>query len=108
MKKGRSGLLLVVLAEPADEAALAAELLAGSSTLGVRVRREERLELPRRTETVETAYGQVTVKVATLPGGAERAVPEFESLREVSGRAGAPLREIAEAAVAAWRSRQRP
>jgi uncharacterized protein (TIGR00299 family) protein len=108
MKKGRSGLWLVALTEPEREAAIANELLSGSTTLGVRVRREERLELARRSERVETVHGMVTLKVASLPDGAERAVPEFESVREIAERTGAPLREIAEAAMAAWRAGTRP
>ena len=32
-------------------------------------------------------------------------MPEFESVREAAERAGRPLREVAEAALAAWRER---
>jgi len=104
MKKGRPGLWLVVVALPAAADALAALLLRETTTLGVRVRREERYELERRVTTVETALGPVTLKVARLPGGEERAAPEFDSLREVAERAGRPLREVAELALAAWRN----
>lgn len=107
MKKGRPGLWLVALADPARADALARLLMERSSTLGVRVRTEERLELPRRAEVVETPYGRIALKVATLPEGTERAAPEFESLREAAARTGRPLREIAEAAIAAWRAQGR-
>lgn len=103
MKKGRSGVWLVVVAEPARAEALARLVLAGTSTLGVRVRLEQRFELPRREETVATPFGAIRVKVATLPEGGERATPEFESVREAAERVGRPLREVSEAAVAAWR-----
>jgi len=102
MKKGRPGMWLVVVADPAQAPALAAKLLGESSSLGVRVRSERRWELPRRAATVETAFGAVTLKIATLPDGGERAAPEFESVRMVSERAGRPLREVAQAALAAW------
>ncbi len=105
MKKGRPGSWLVVVAPPEQAEALARVLLEHSSTLGVRVRMEDRWELPRRTEQVPTPYGTVTVKVALLPDGRERATPEFESVRTVAAKTGQPLREIAEAAVAAWRER---
>jgi hypothetical protein len=105
MKKGRPGTLLVVVAEPASAGALAAKLLAETSSLGVRVRHDARFELPRRTEEVETPFGRVAVKVAVLPDGSERAVAEFESVRAASARAGRALREVSEAAVAAWRAR---
>lgn len=104
MKKGRPGLLLVVVAVPEIAEALAALLLRESTTLGVRMRREERFELERRLEEVMTPHGAVALKIARLPDGGERAVPEFESLREVAERAGRPLREVAELAIAAWRN----
>jgi hypothetical protein len=105
MKKGRPGVWLTVIAEPAAADALAALLLTETSSLGVRVRFDERYELERRLAQVETPYGSVALKVASLPGGGERAVPEFESVRAAAERAGRPLREVAEAAVAAWRLR---
>lgn len=104
MKKGRPGLWLMVVAEPGASDRLAQLLLRESSTLGVRVRVEERVELERRAVTVRTPHGDVALKVARLPDGTERAVPEFESVREVAERSGQPLREIAESAIAAWRA----
>jgi hypothetical protein len=104
MKKGRSGLWLVVLAEPADAARLARVILAQTSTLGVRVREERRIELPRRIANVETEFGPVTVKVATLPDGGERAAAEFDSVQEAAARSGASLRAVADAAVRAFES----
>ena len=102
MKKGRSGLWLVVVAEPADARRLAEMLLAETSTLGVRVREERRIELQRRIFEVETRYGRVRVKAAVLPQGGERAMPEFESVFEVAERSGTSLREVSAAAVQAF------
>jgi len=102
MKKGRPGMMLVVVAEPERARALA-ELLTGETmALGVRVRLERRYELARRPVEVETPFGTITVKIATLPDGSERAAPEFESVRAAAERAGRPLREVSEAAIAAW------
>jgi uncharacterized protein (TIGR00299 family) protein len=102
MKKGRSGLLLVVVAEPDHAERFALRLLSETSTLGVRVRHDERYELHRSLQSVETAFGAVKLKVAQLPEGGSRAMPEFESVRAAAERAGRPLREVAEAALAAW------
>jgi uncharacterized protein (TIGR00299 family) protein len=102
MKKGRPGLLLVVVAEPDRARALAELLLRESSTLGVRVRTDERYELERRAARVATPFGEVALKIAMLPDGGERAQPEFESVREVAERTGRPLREVAQAALFAW------
>lgn len=109
MKKGRPGQWLVVVAEPADARRLAELVLVHSSSLGVRVRTESRIELARRMERVPTPWGEVEVKVATLPDGSERAQPEFESLRRLSAATGRPLGELSEAALSAWRDgRQLP
>jgi pyridinium-3,5-bisthiocarboxylic acid mononucleotide nickel chelatase len=104
MKKGRPGLWLIVIAEPERAPELARRILTQSSTLGVRVRVEERYELERRSVRVGTPYGEVDLKLASVPGGGERPTPEFESVRAVAERAGKPLRVVAEAAVEAWRA----
>ena len=106
MKKGRPGMWLVVIAEPDRADAIARSLLRETSALGVRVRLEERYELERRAAEVETPFGRVALKIATLPEGGERVAPEFESVRAAAERSGRPLREVAEAAAAAWRERR--
>ena len=103
MKKGRSGLWLVVICEPADARRLAEAVLAETSTLGVRMREERRIELPRYTLEVQTEYGPVQVKVARLPGGGERAMPEYESVIEVAARASVAPRVVAAAAVQSFK-----
>jgi pyridinium-3,5-bisthiocarboxylic acid mononucleotide nickel chelatase len=108
MKKGRPGLWLVVVAEPAAAPELARMILAETSTLGVRVREEDRYELERRPVEVETRYGRIVLKVADVPGRGERAVPEFESVRAAAERCGLSMREVAEAALSAWREGARP
>jgi len=108
MKKSRSGQWLIVIAEPDRADALARLLLTETSTLGVRVREETRYELARRPVEVETPFGRVMLKVASLPEGGERAVPEFESVRSVAERVGKPLRDVAGAALAAWERERSP
>jgi uncharacterized protein (DUF111 family) len=103
MKKGRSGLWLTVICEPADARRLAETVLAETSTLGVRLREEQRIELPRHTLEVQTEFGPVLVKVATLPGGGERATPEYESVVEVAARASVAPRVVAAAAVQSFK-----
>jgi uncharacterized protein (DUF111 family) len=103
MKKGRSGLWLTVICEPADARRLAETILAETSTLGVRMREEHRIELPRHTLEVQTEYGPVLVKVARLPDGGERAHPEYESVVEVAARASVAPRLVAAAAVQSFK-----
>jgi hypothetical protein len=105
MKKGRPGLWMVVIADPARADAVAELMLSETGTLGVRLRHDERYELERRAVEVDTPFGAIALKVAALPGGGERAVPEFESVRAAAERAARPLREVAEAALVAWNQR---
>ncbi|HEY6195934.1 MAG TPA: nickel pincer cofactor biosynthesis protein LarC [Candidatus Eisenbacteria bacterium] len=107
MKKGRSGLWLVVVCEPADARRLAEAVLRDTSTLGVRVREERRIELSRSTMEVHTRFGAVRVKVAVLPGGTERAMPEFESVVEVAARSGATVHAVSAAAIQSFQDAPR-
>jgi uncharacterized protein (DUF111 family) len=101
MKKGRSGMWLVVICEPADATRLAGAVLALTTSLGVRVREERRIELPRKVLEVSTEFGPIQVKLAILPGGNTRAVPEFESVLLAAHRSGASVHAVSAAAVRA-------
>ncbi len=94
MKKGRPGIEITVLCDPSAWRGAADCLVRESGTLGLRVTREHRLTLPRRHETVRTPFGDGRVKVAPLPGGGERAVPEYEDARTLAQAAGVPLRDV--------------
>lgn len=101
MKKARPATQVTVIAEPDDVRRLADVLLNESSTLGVRVAYEERLELPRRLARVSTPYGAIVVKVAVKPDGRVRHVPEYESVRQAAESAGAALEDVYRAALGA-------
>jgi uncharacterized protein (TIGR00299 family) protein len=105
MKKGRSGMWLVVVCEPADATRLASTVLALTSSLGVRIREERRIELPRKVLEVATEYGDIQVKVAILPGGNTRAVPEFESVLQAARRSGVTVHVVSAAAMRAVEER---
>jgi uncharacterized protein (TIGR00299 family) protein len=107
MKKGRPGIWLVVIADPAHAQELAGQILAETSSLGVRMRVDDRLELERRAVEVDTPFGRVALKVAEVPGQGARAAPEFESVRAAAEKAGRPLREVADAALRAWQEGER-
>ncbi len=95
MKKGRQGLLLQVLADPADRAGLLEILFSETTTLGVRVSRTRRVKQGRRRGEVETRWGRVAVKfVEGLPGRTLEVRPEYEACREIALREGVPLRKV--------------
>jgi uncharacterized protein (TIGR00299 family) protein len=104
MKKNRPGIEIEVLAseDAAQLGRLQDLLFTETSTLGLRIAREERVELPRHFERVTTPFGEVSMKVAQLPGGARRAAPEYEDCARLARASGRPLMEIEEAARRAW------
>lgn len=103
MKKGRTGILLTVLAKPGMLNAMRDLLFRESSTLGVRWRIEERLELARYFCKVQTPWGPVSIKVARdAEGKVLNAAPEYEECRELAGNNSIPLKQIMQSALAAW------
>ena len=106
MKKGRTGHQVTVLARPEDREMLAAIVLRETSTLGLRVRSEGRIELDRTIRTVRTPYGPVRLKIASGEGVAERAWPEYEDCAALARRKKIPLRDVQQAAMDAYRRRR--
>ena len=103
MKKNRPGVLVTVLCRPADREAMLDLLLAEAPTLGARSYNVRRRALEREAVTVETEFGRIAVKVGRLRGRVVSATPEYEDCRAAALRAGVPLREVQEAARAAFR-----
>jgi uncharacterized protein (TIGR00299 family) protein len=101
MKKNRPGVLLTVLCRPGLTDRLAASVLEETTTIGVRIAYEERIELKRHVSRVDTRFGPISVKRAALPGGGFKNAPEYESCRKAAKKRGATVREVFEAAVAA-------
>jgi hypothetical protein len=101
MKKNRPGVLLSVLCEPALESQIVRALLTETSAFGVRRSEKRRYKLERRSEKVQTEFGEITIKLGLLDGAVIQAAPEFESCRAASEQSGQPLRVIYQAALAA-------
>jgi uncharacterized protein (TIGR00299 family) protein len=104
MKKGRPGLLLGALCEPARREAVARVFLTETSTLGVRFTRVERQALQRELTPVETRYGTVLVKVARLDGRVVNAHPEYDDCLALAEERGVPVKEVLAEAAGAWRA----
>jgi uncharacterized protein (DUF111 family) len=101
MKKGRPGLLLSVLARPADEARLADTLLRHSSTLGVRVQRQTRYELDRAIREIQVDGQTIRVKIGLLAGEVVNVAPEHDDCVAVAAATGRPIKQIWAEAMAA-------
>ena len=104
MKKSRPGTVIEVLSRAEDAHALRNLLLSHTTTLGVRETTVTRYSLPRWSETVETIYGSVRMKVATLPDGSRKASPEHDDCAARANEKGVSVGEVWLAAVRSWKS----
>ncbi len=95
MKKGRPGVALTVLADPARSAAIQQLVFAETGTLGLRVHTRDRVVLPRARGRLTTPLGVLAVKLSRLAGEtAWRVHPEYEACRALARERGVPLREV--------------
>lgn len=108
MKKNRPGALLTVIATPETATELSALVLRDSATLGVRVRRSERLIAGRRTETIETSLGLARVKLKLAGTRVIGVAPEYDDLRALSAASGMGLEAVAARVTEAARLRFMP
>jgi uncharacterized protein (DUF111 family) len=102
MKKGRPGTLLTVLCNPSDAAALEALIVRETTTLGVRIREDRRACLERSHTTVQTPFGPIRIKIGSSAGEERNAAPEFEDCRAAAARHTIPLKQVQQAAIAAY------
>ena len=103
MKKGRPGTLLTILCDEAQSAALQQLILRETSTLGLRIRRDRRACLDRSHTTVQTEYGPIRIKLGSLAGEELNAAPEFEDCRSAALEHKVPVKQVQQAAIAAYR-----
>jgi uncharacterized protein (DUF111 family) len=94
MKKLRPGVIFGAVAPPAREAEVARTMLAETSSLGVRVRRERRYVLQREIEAVATPLGPVRIKTATFDGQRRRTL-EYDDVARIARERRRPIAEIA-------------
>jgi uncharacterized protein (TIGR00299 family) protein len=105
MKKGRLGTLLTVLCKAAEAEQLQQLLFRETSTLGIRVREENRVVLAREITPVETDFGVIRVKTGSWQGEEWNAAPEFEDCRRAAAAFDVPLKTVMQAALTAWSKR---
>jgi uncharacterized protein (TIGR00299 family) protein len=101
MKKNRPGVLLTVLCAEGDVDKFSELMLRETTTFGIRIHTAERRKLAREFATVQTPYGEVTMKIGKLDGQVVQAAPEFESCKKLVEQAKVPLKEVYAAALRA-------
>jgi hypothetical protein len=102
MKKNRPGTQLTVIAANQDLDALAELVLRESTTLGVRIYPVERRELARHHVDVTTRWGPVRVKVGMLGDEIVNWAPEFDDCERLARDAGVAVKQVIQAATAAY------
>ena len=93
MKKGRPGIQLSVLADPHLETELTDFIFAETTTLGVRRIPVQRRMLERRSDTVETPFGAVRVKIAEV-AGTQRITPEYDDCARIAREKNVPILDV--------------
>ena len=102
MKKNRPGAVLTVLAKPDDAARLTHIIFTETTTLGVRQRDERRQTLARKWQSVNTTWGGVRIKIASMNGTVTHYAPEYEDCRRIAVEHRVPLKEVMSEAVEAY------
>jgi len=100
-KKGRPAYLVTVLCDEHVVTDITDVLLENTTTLGVRIRREERVVLDRDWQTVKTKWGEVRVKIGKRNGKITSRAPEFDDCQRLAEAADVPVLVVYEAALAA-------
>lgn len=94
MKKNRPASQVSVLCSPDEKEKFLELFYRETTTLGVRVSQIERSCLPREIVKVETAFGEVDVKVARFGESVVNVKPEYEQIQEIARKSKTSLREV--------------
>ncbi len=103
MKKNRPGWVLRLLAPEERLEIVSAAVFSVSTAIGLRYHACDRLKLDRVVRDVETRFGRVRVKEATLPDGSVRPVPEYEDVKRIVRGGAATFDEVALEVAKKWR-----
>lgn len=93
MKKGRPGFTLQVICTAAFAHPLKDIILAETTAIGLRFRRENRRTLPREIVTIATKWGEIAAKKVHTPAGVV-IYPEYEACRAIALRHRVALPEV--------------
>lgn len=93
MKKSRPGTLIRVMCKEQDREKMLHLIFKYTSTIGIRETPTHRYILDRRTETVETPYGEVHRKVSS-GYGVSRTKYEYEDLAQIAREQALSMEEV--------------
>jgi len=94
MKKNRPGTKLCVLADESMASQMAEHIFRETTSIGIRFYPAERILLDRTIETVRLPYGTVRIKTSRLGETVMNQAPEYDDLKAISRKTGAPIKQI--------------
>ena len=95
MKKNRPAVMLSVICKMYDTEKLSDIIFRETSTIGIRTQEIERITLKREIRTVQTALGEVRVKLVIVRG-LERIQPEYEDCARIAEENNLSINEVYE------------
>lgn len=104
MKKNRPGVMVTVLCDEAKIGAMEEILFRETTTLGVRRYPVSRHKLKRESIELETRYGTVRGKLGWSDDRPPSFSPEHDDCARIAAASGIPLREVYDAAHAAYQT----
>lgn len=86
MKKSRPGTKVSILIDEDNLDAITQTLFSSSTTIGLRVHAVEKRMLPRESREVATSFGNVRIKIVTLPNGETRWKSEHDDIMTIASK----------------------
>lgn len=106
MKKQRPGVMLTILCRREDRQTMESILFRHAGTLGIRVRKQTRVVLPRASIGVNTRWGVVRGKVSKLPTGEVDFSPEYDDCSWIASERGLRLQDVVEEVARCFRAEE--
>lgn len=94
MKKGRPGIVLNVICETELADSVKTIIFTESTSLGIRTFPFRKDTLVRKFETIQTIYGDVTVKRSFYKEKEVSCKPEYEECKKIATEKGIPVKEV--------------
>lgn len=96
MKKSRPGTKLSVLADPELQNTILNILFSESTTLGARLHTVHKRMLKRELRKLNTSFGELSVKIVTLPDGTTRWKSEHDHITRIAQEVDMPYLRVKE------------
>ena len=94
MKKNRPATQLSVIVNSSDLNEISRIILKETSTLGVRIKRIDRIKADREAHEINTSLGKAMVKIKKINGKVINFSPEYESCKIIADKNNISLNDV--------------